>query len=376
MSKRDYYEILGIDKNANATEIKKAFRKKAMELHPDKNAGDKESEEKFKEVNEAYEILSDESKKDKYDRFGHAGVDPNASQGFGGAGFGGFEDIFGDIFSAFGGGGGSSRRRNGPRKGADIQQAVDLTFEEAAFGVDKEVSFYKYEECNTCDGTGAEEGTSKVQCPHCNGTGEVRSQQRTPFGSFVNVHTCDNCNGTGEVIEKPCKDCKGAGKTRNKVNINVKIPAGVDDESVINLRGQGEPGEHGGPPGNLYVVVQMESHKMFRRDGYDLVLEMPITFPQAVLGAELVVPTLDNKVTYKMAAGTQTGTVFRLKGKGIQYVNSSRKGDLYVKVAVEVPKKLSNEQKKKLKQFNEAMGGDGHEKQKSFFDGFKDILGL
>ncbi len=376
MSKRDYYEVLGVEKSASETDIKKAYRKKAMQFHPDKNPGDKEAENKFKEATEAYEILSDVNKKDKYDRFGHAGVDPNASQGFGGAGFGGFEDIFGDIFSAFGGGGGASRR-NGPRKGSDLQESVTITFEEAAFGVEKEVSFYRYEDCETCHGTGAEEGSSKVTCDTCHGSGEIRQQQRTPFGSFVNVQACPTCNGTGEVVEKPCEDCRGAGLKRQKISLKVKIPAGVDHESVITLRGEGEPGENGGPSGNLYIIINMIRHQSFKRDGYDLILEMPITFAQAALGDELMVPTLDGKVTYKMAAGTQTGTVFRLKNKGIQNLkNPNRKGDLYVKVTVEVPKKLNSEQKKALKKFTETMGEDSHEKQKSFVEGFKDILGL
>ncbi len=375
MSRNDFYEVLGVGKGASSDEIKRAFRKKAMQYHPDKNPGDKKAEEKFKEVNEAYEILSDPQKKDRYDKFGHAGVDPSAGGFGGGAGFGGFEDIFSDIFDMFGGGFSSSRRRSGPAKGSDIQQRLTITFEEAAFGAEKEFTVLRYEKCEKCHGSGAENDTSKTTCPTCNGTGEVRAQQRTPFGQFVNVRPCDRCGGTGSIIENPCKACHGEGKLRKKVNLKVKIPAGVDNDSVISLRGEGEPGTHGGPNGDLYVIIAVQPHKVFKRDGSDLILEMPITFPQAALGDDLLVPTLDGKVTYKIHPGTQSGTVFRLKGKGIQQVNSHRTGDLYVKVIVEVPKKLKGEQKKLLQKLA-ASFGDGHEQRKSFLDNVKDLLGI
>lgn len=375
LAKRDYYEVLEIDKSAGAGDIKKAFRKKAMELHPDKNPGDKEAEEKFKEVNEAYEILSDSQKKERYDRFGHAGVDPNAGFG-GGAGFGGFEDIFSDIFGMFGGGGFSSgsRRKNGPRKGSDIQQRVAITFEEAAFGVTKEIQVARYQKCEACDGSGAEKNTSKTTCSKCNGSGEIRVAQRTPFGQFINVQACDRCGGTGSVIEKPCQECNGAGKIRKTVKISVKIPAGVDDDSVISLRGEGELGANGGPNGDLYVVINVLKHKVFKREGYDLILEMPITFPQAALGDDIIVPTLEEKVSYKIPAGTQSETVFRLKGKGIQHLHGHKNGDLYVKVFVEVPKKLTNEQKKLLSKLADSFGSEGHDQRKSFLENVKDLF--
>ncbi|RKD27606.1 molecular chaperone DnaJ [Caminicella sporogenes DSM 14501] len=382
MSKRDYYEILGVDRNADEKEIKRAFRKLAMKYHPDRNPGDKEAEQKFKEINEAYEVLSDKEKRAMYDKFGHAGVNGNAQGGFGGgfnggfSGFGGFEDIFGDIFDMFGGGFSSSRKRNRPQKGRDIKTHVRLTFEEAAFGVDKEIEIYRYEQCKTCGGTGAKPGTSSKTCPKCNGTGEIRFSQRTPFGQFVNVKTCDMCHGEGKVIEKPCTDCNGQGKVRRKRKINVKIPGGVDEGSVITLRGEGEPGVNGGPRGDLYIVVDVIPHQIFKRDGYDVICEIPITFVQAALGDEIIVPTLDGRVKYKIPEGTQSGTVFRLKGKGVQILNGYGRGDQYVKVIVEVPKKLNEKQKQLLRKFAEEMGEDVHEQRKTFFDKVKDVFGI
>ncbi|MFA7502161.1 MAG: molecular chaperone DnaJ, partial [Anaerovoracaceae bacterium] len=283
--KRDYYDVLGLKKGATDDEIKSAFRKLAMKYHPDKNQGDKEAEEKFKELNEAYSILSDPDQKNKYDRFGHAGVDPNA--GFGGAGgfeggFGGFEDLF----NMFGGGFGGFQqtRRNGPRRGADIQRHMTISFEEAAFGTKKEIRLTKDVACSECEGSGAAKGTSKKTCPTCSGTGQVRTVQSTPLGQFQSVRPCDECDGTGEVIEKPCPKCSGTGKVRKTVTLSVDIPAGVDSDSVIPLRGQGQPGSNGGPPGDLYIVLSVSPHKLFTRKGDDLWLEMPITFSQAALG--------------------------------------------------------------------------------------------
>ncbi len=368
MEKRDYYEVLGLKKGATAEEIKKAFRKKAMQYHPDRNPGDKEAEENFKEVNEAYEILSDPQKKDRYDRFGHAGVDLN--QGFGG-GFGGFEDIFGDIFGSFTGGFGGGRRRNGPRKGADIQTRVSITFEEAAFGTKRDIRITRSEDCPECGGTGAEKGTERTTCPHCNGTGQINKVSNTPFGQFTNVTTCPNCGGRGTIVTNPCKKCGGKGKVRKDVVINVDIPAGVDNDSVISLRGQGEPGQNGGPSGDVYVIVQVKPHKVFKRNGADLVLDIPITYPQAVLGAELVIPTLTDKISYKVPAGTQHGTTFRLKGKGIKVVNSGRYGDLYVRVLIEIPKRINAEQKKLLQQLEATYTSGEHEQKKKFMDWFK-----
>ncbi len=378
--KRDYYEVLGLKKGATEAEIKSAFRKKAMECHPDRNPGDKEAEERFKEVNEAYGVLSDPDKKNKYDRFGHAGVDPSAGGfgggfgGFGGAGgFGGFEDIFGDLFGGAFGGGNSARRRNAPRKGNDIQKGMTITFDEAAFGVKKTIELNRYDTCASCNGTGAEAGTSKVTCPKCNGTGEIRTVQRTPFGQFANVQACGNCGGTGQVVEKQCPDCNGAGRVRKNITLSVDVPAGVDNDSVISIKGQGEPGYNGGPSGDLYVVISVKPHPLFKRDGADLWLEIPITFKQAALGDEIVVPTLKEKVSYKIPAGTQPETVFRLKGKGIKNLRSSRNGDLYVKVVLEVPTKLSKKQKEALEMFDEA-STEGYSKRKSFADTMKDLF--
>ncbi|MBQ4340805.1 MAG: molecular chaperone DnaJ [Firmicutes bacterium] len=373
MAKRDYYEVLGVNKGASADELKKAYRKKAMQYHPDRNPDDKEAEEKFKEVNEAYEILSDPQKRDRYDRFGHAGVDPN--QGFGGGGgFGGFEDIFGDIFGSFAGGFGGGRRRNGPRKGADIQTRVSISFEEAAFGTKRDIKITRSEDCPDCGGTGASPGTERTTCPHCNGTGQINKVSNTPFGQFTNVTTCPNCGGQGTIVTDPCKKCGGKGKIRKDITINVDIPAGVDDDAVISLRGQGEPGQNGGPSGDVYVIVQVKPHKIFKRNGADLVLEIPITYPQAVLGADIVVPTLTERISYKVPPGTQHGTVFRLKGKGVKYVNSGRYGDLYVKVFIEIPKKVSGDQKKILQQLEEAYNKGEHEQKKNFMENMKEFF--
>lgn len=376
--KRDYYEVLGLKKGATEAEIKSAFRKKAMEFHPDRNPGDKTAEEKFKEVNEAYSILSDSQKKDKYDRFGFAGVDPNA--GFGGAGgggfsgFGGFEDIFGDLFGGAFGGGFSQGRKNGPRKGQDLQKEIEITFEEAAFGVKKQVQLNKYIACDDCGGTGAEKGSSKSTCPNCNGTGQMKTVQNTPFGQFASSRACDRCGGTGQIIEKPCAACNGAGKVRKSITIAVDIPAGVDNDSVITVRGQGEPGSNGGPSGDLYLVMSVKPHSLFKRKGSDLWLDLPVTFTQAALGADIVVPTLTEKVSYKIPAGTQPETVFRLKGKGIKNLRSGRMGDLYVKAALEVPTKLTGKQKQLIEQFGESLTTDGYAKRKSFADSVKELF--
>ncbi|MEG0918509.1 MAG: molecular chaperone DnaJ [Anaerovoracaceae bacterium] len=373
--KRDYYEVLGLSKGASDDEIKKAFRKKAMKYHPDRNPGDKEAEENFKEVNEAYGILSDPDKKNKYDRFGHAGVDPNAGFGGGGAGFGGFEDIFDMFGGMFGGGGRSSaQRRNAPRKGADLQKGVTITFEEAAFGVKKEIKITKDVKCNSCGGSGAAKGTEKKTCPKCNGTGEVRTSQRTPFGTFQSSSPCPDCNGTGQIIDTPCPDCHGNGYNRKDVTINVSIPAGVDNDSIITLRDQGQPGINGGPNGDLYIIISVLPHKLYKRAGQDIQIEIPITFEQAALGDDIVVPTLEDKVSYKIPAGTQSGTVFRLKNKGIVSTRGNRKGDLYVKVVLEVPTKLTSKQKKAVKKLGEELGGECYTKKNSFLDSIKDLF--
>ena len=373
-TKRDYYDILGVGKSADATEIKKAYRKLAMKYHPDKNPGDKEAEEKFKEINEAYEVLSDETKRKNYDQFGHEGVNGQGfggAGGFGGQGFGGFDDIFGDIFGdMFGGGfgGGSRPRRRGPERGADIKQRINISFEEAAFGKKVQVKINRSEECDQCHGSGAKPGTSKKTCPTCHGSGQVQSVQRTPFGNIASMRTCSTCNGEGEVIDSPCSKCHGKGSIRKTKTIEVDIPAGIDEGQMIKLGGQGELGTRGGPRGDLYIEVNVKPHQLFTREGYDVYLEMPITFAQATLGERIQVPTLDGKVEYEIPEGTQTGTVFRLKGKGIPKLRSNVRGDQYVKVTVEIPKKLNEKQKELVREFARECGQEVHQRQKTLSD--------
>ncbi|AUS95937.1 molecular chaperone DnaJ [Clostridium thermosuccinogenes] len=382
-NKRDYYEVLGVDKNASDADIKKAYRKLAKKYHPDVNPGDKEAEAKFKEINEAYEVLSDSQKRAQYDQFGHAGMDPNNGFGGFGGGFGGFGDFdfgsVGDIFETFFGGGGfggRSRSRTGPQKGADLKYSMEISFEEAAFGVEKEIKVNRMENCKTCGGTGSKPGTSPVTCKHCNGTGQVQYKQSTPFGQFVNIKTCDVCHGEGKIIVNPCSACNGKGKVRNTVKVKIKVPAGIDNGQTISLRGEGEPGVRGGPAGDLFITIRVRPHPLFQRQGNDVICEIPITFVQAALGAELEVPTLDGNVKYTVPEGTQTGTVFRLRSKGIPYLRGSGRGDQYVKVHVEVPKKLNEKQKELLRQFAELSGDENHEQRKGFFDKMKDALGM
>jgi molecular chaperone DnaJ len=372
--KRDYYDVLDLKKGAAEDEIKKAFRKKAMQYHPDKNPGNKEAEEKFKEVNEAYGILSDKEKKDLYDKFGHAGVDPSFGAG-GGGGFGGgsgfyssggdfgsvFEDLFGSVF-----GGGGARRQSGARKGRDLQQGLRISFKDAAFGAKKKIRLRKQMDCSSCSGTGAKDGTAKHTCETCHGAGQVQTQQRTPFGSFSSVGPCPACHGKGAVIDTPCHECGGTGKILKEVTLSVDIPAGVDNNFAITLRGQGEAGTNGGPAGDLYIVLQVEPHDVFEREGDDLRLDIPITFDQAALGTTITVPTLDEKVSYKVPAGTQPHTVFRLKGKGIKSIRGNRHGDLYVRVVLEVPTKLTGDQKNAVKQLAKDLGPDAYAKKNKF----------
>lgn len=372
-TKKDYYDVLGVGKSADATEIKKAYRKLAMKYHPDKNPDDKEAEEKFKEINEAYEVLSDETKRRTYDQFGHEGVNGQGfggAGGFGGQGFGGFDDIFGDIFGdMFGGGfGGGRPRRRGPERGADIRQRINISFEEAAFGKNVQVKINRSEECDECHGSGAKPGTSRKTCTTCNGSGQVQSVQRTPFGNIASTRTCSTCNGEGEIVDSPCTKCHGKGSIRKTKTIEVDIPAGIDEGQMIKLSSQGELGTRGGPRGDLYIEVNVTAHQLFTREGYDVYLEMPITFAQATLGDKIQVPTLDGKVEYQVPEGTQTGTVFRLKGKGIPKLRSSARGDQYVKVTVEIPRKLNDKQKELVRQFAKECGEEVHERQKSLSD--------
>ena len=326
--KRDYYEVLGVDKNASADEIKKAYRRLAKKYHPDLNPGDKAkvAEEKFKEATEAYEILSDADKKSRYDQFGHAGVDPQAGGGYGGygdfGGFGGFDDIFSSFFGG-GFGGGSRRNPNAPQRGRDLKYAVDLTFEQACFGCEIELNVTHSEKCDSCKGTGAEKGTSAETCSTCRGTGQVTTVQRTAFGNFQSSRPCSVCGGTGKVIKSPCKECRGEGTVRKTRKVKVKIPAGIDNDQVISVSGQGDAGKNGGPSGDLLVVTRVRRHKLFVRQGYDIMCDFPITFVEAALGAEIQVPTIDGNVTYNIPEGTQTGTVFRLKGKGVPKLHST-----------------------------------------------------
>ncbi|MCR4692796.1 MAG: molecular chaperone DnaJ [Firmicutes bacterium] len=374
--KRDYYEVLGISKGASADEIKKAYRKEAKKYHPDLHPGDKAAEAKFKEINEAYEVLSDSDKKARYDQFGHAGVDPNFGGGAGGGGFDGFGDfgdIFSDIFGGFGFGGGSSRR-NGPKRGADIRQIIELTFEEAAFGCKKKITLNKMETCETCHGSGAKPGTNPQTCTRCGGSGQVTTQTRTPLGYMRNVTTCPECHGSGKIIKDPCSSCHGSGRVRRQRTIEVDIPQGINDGQTMQISGGGEPGTKGGPTGDLLLTIRIKKHEIFTRDEFDVYITMPITFVQAVLGATIKVPTISGVVEYDIPQETQTGSVFRLRGKGIPYIRGKGRGDQYVKVEIETPKNLSARQKELLRQFEGITEEKNYRKRKGFIDTMKEIF--
>ncbi|HNY00811.1 MAG TPA: molecular chaperone DnaJ [Oscillospiraceae bacterium] len=368
--KRDYYEVLGVTKGASDDEIKKAYRKMAKENHPDLHPGDKACEERFKEVNEAYEILSDPDKKARYDQYGHAAFDPSAGFGGGGAGgFGDFGDIFSDIFGGgFGGfgdifGGGGGRASNAPRKGESIRTNVSISFEEAAFGCKKDVTVARIEVCPDCKGTGCAPGTTPEICPDCKGTGSVRTTQRTPFGMVQSSGPCQRCRGTGKIIHQPCPTCHGMGNVRKQHKLNVTIPAGIDDGQTVSVRGQGNAGSNGGPAGDLLVFIIVRPHARFERDGANVVMEQEISYAQAVLGADIEVPTLDGSVKLNIPEGTQAGSVFRMKGKGIPLLRGSGRGDQYVTVKVAVPKNLTASQKELLREFAASVGdevSDGH----------------
>jgi molecular chaperone DnaJ len=374
-TKRDYYEVLGISKDASADDIKKAYRKLAKQYHPDTNKEDAQAEHKFKEVNEAYQILSDDGKRRQYDSYGHAAFD--GTGGFSGGGYGGFEDVmggFGDVFdSLFGGAFGRSSRKayNGPQQGADLRYDMSITFEEAVFGCKKEIDLTKEEKCDECDGTGAQKGTQKKTCSVCGGSGQVRQQRTTAFGNFVNVTACSACGGEGTIIEKPCQKCRGKGTINKAKKLSITIPAGIDNGQALTLSGEGAPGKKGGPSGDLYIYITVKAHKYLQRDGFDLYLDMPVSFALAAMGGELEVPTLEGKIKYKIPEGTPTGTVFRLKEKGVKHLRSAKKGDMYVKVTVEVPKKLTDKQKDLLDQFEKI----SMQKEKSFFERVKDAFG-
>ena len=360
--KRDFYEVLGVKKGASEDELKKAYRKLAKENHPDLHPGDKECEARFKEINEAYEVLSDPDKRAKYDQFGHAAFDP--SQGFGGGGgfggfegFGGFGDIFSDIFGGgFGFGGGGGRNPNAPRKGDNLRATVNIKFEEAAFGVKKDVFVSKIEQCHDCKGTGCAEGTTAEVCPDCKGTGTVMSTKRTPFGMVQSSEQCPKCKGRGKIIHSPCKTCRGIGSVRRQHKVSVSIPAGIDDGQTISLKGQGNAGLNGGPAGDLLITVLVQPHARFERDGASILLDQEISFSQAALGAEVEVPTLDGKVKLNIPEGPQTGTTFRLKGKGVPFLRNGGRGDQFVTVNVAVPRSMTSTQKNALRRYAETMG--------------------
>jgi molecular chaperone DnaJ len=366
MSKRDFYDVLGVSKDAGADEVKKAYRKLARQYHPDVNKTE-DAESKFKEVKEAYDVLSDPQKKSNYDRFGHA--DPN--QGFGGAGGADFGGGFGDIFDMFFGGGGR-RNPNAPRQGADLQYTMTIEFTEAVFGKDTEIRIPKEEECDTCMGSGAKPGTKPETCTVCNGSGQQEQVQNTPFGRVVNRRVCMKCEGKGKVIKEKCTTCRGNGKVQKQKNISINIPAGVDNGMQIRISGQGEPGVNGGPPGDLYVVLRVREHEFFNREGQDIYCDMPITYVQATLGDEIEVPTLTGRVKLKIPAGTQTGTFFRIKGKGVPAVRGNYQGDQHVKVKIVTPKNLTERQRELLKEFASVSGEHIPDEQSDgFFDKVK-----
>jgi len=376
---RDPYEVLGLSPGASDDEIKAAYRKLAKKYHPDMNPGDAEAEVKFKEVNEAYSVLSDSEKKSRYDQFGHAGVDPNFGAGGGGGygGYGGGMDFdFGDIFSSFFGGGGGRRgsNPNAPRQGGDVAASVILSFEESAKGCKKQIEVTLVESCPDCAGSGAKKGTSPKTCPHCGGSGQVRRQQRTPFGVMQTQAACERCRGTGRIIETPCPTCNGSGRVTARRTVGVNIPAGIDDGQTIIIRGKGNAGQNGGPAGDLQVRVTVRPHPLFERHGNDIYCDLPLTFVQASLGAEIQVPTLDGKEPFTIKEGTQPGEMLRLKGKGFPDVHGRRPGDLIFRVTIEVPRNLSSEQKEMLRQFDSSTSDKNYQKQKGFFDKLKDLF--
>lgn len=376
--KRDYYEVLGVDKSASDDDIKKAFRKLAKKYHPDLNPGDKTAEQKFKEVNEAYNVLSDKDKKARYDAYGHAGVDPNYGAGAGGgfSGFGGGFSDFGDIsdiFSSFFGGGASSSRRNAPAKGQDREVRITISFEESAFGCKKEITYMHIEKCDSCNGTGAQKGSSPETCPICHGQGQVKTQTRTPFGVMQSSRPCSNCNGKGTIIKNPCSSCSGTGFVKKNKKLEVSIPAGIADGQSIVLSGQGDAGRNNGPAGDVYLTVSVQKHPIFEREGNNIYCEVPISFAEASLGAKIHVPTLQGDYEFEIPEGTQSGTVFTLKNKGIKYINGRGSGNLLFTVIVDVPKNLSSKQKQMLRDFEDTLDGKNNLKKQGFFEKLRNL---
>jgi len=358
-AKRDYYEVLGVGTNATDEEIKKAFRKLAFKYHPDHNHGDKAGE-KFKEVNEAYEVLSDPDKRAGYDRYGHSGVDGFFGRGFEGFNFGGFGDIFDAFFS-----GATTATRQAPQRGADLHYSITITFDEAAFGCEKEIDTLRTENCSLCQGIGCKPGSQPSRCPNCNGSGQVRRVQQTIFGRFTNTATCSQCHGEGRIITEPCPQCRGTGVEKRRRRIPVRIPAGVDDGSQIRIHGEGEAGLRGGSPGNLYVILSVLPHQFFIRDGDNILYELPINFAQAALGAEVEVPTLDGKTKLKIPTGSQTGKVFRLKAQGIPHLRRSGRGDQLVTLVVVTPESLTEEQRQLFQELANSLGPAKRRPEKS-----------
>ncbi len=383
--KRDYYEVLGVDKNADASAIKKAYYKLAKQYHPDVNPGDKEAEKKFKEINEAYAVLSDEEKKAKYDQYGHAAFENGGMGGGYGAGFEGFD--FGDIFSSFFGGGdgggfssfsfggsGGGSRRNAPMRGEDIRVRVSLSFEEAVHGCKKDISFGRIQRCEECGGSGAKKGTAPETCKKCGGSGQIRVQQRTAFSMVQSVRACDECRGPGQIIKEPCVNCRGTGYVKINKKISVSIPAGIDDGQSLSIAGQGNEGRNGGPAGNLIVLISVRPHAVFEREGNDIYCTVPITYWEAALGGEIDIPTLEGKEKYTVPEGTQTDTTFTLRGRGIPRVNSTTRGNLYITVNVEVPRGLNAKQKELLTSLAESFGDKVKSKRETFFKKFSDLF--
>lgn len=371
--KRDYYEVLGVSRDATADDLKKAYRKLAVKYHPDKNPDDKSAEDKFKEVSEAYDVLNDDQKRAAYDRYGHAAF----AGGMGGAGGGGgmhdpfdiFKEVFGGgggVFESFfgGGGGGTQRRRGGPQRGSDLRYALEITLEEAAHGAEKEIEYERLVSCKTCTGSGSASGSGKKSCRTCGGAGQVISSR----GFFQVQQTCPDCGGTGETITDPCKPCRGVGRVKERTRVRLRIPAGIEEGSRLRSQGNGDTGTSGGTPGDLYVVIHLKPHEVFQRDGDDLHCEMPMSFTTAALGGELTVPTIEGKATVKIPQGTQSGTTFRLRGKGLKHLGGNNNGDLYVHVQIAVPTKLSSEQKAKLQEFAHLLGENASEMEESFFE--------
>ncbi|MDO4281066.1 MAG: molecular chaperone DnaJ [Peptococcaceae bacterium] len=371
--KRDYYEVLGVEKNASDADIKKAFRKLARKYHPDVNPGDKDAEEKFKEINEAYDVLSDAQKRQQYDQFGHDAPNFGAGGGFGGFGGAGAADFgdLGDIFNMFFGGG-AGAQANGPRQGSDLRYDLTLSFEDAVFGCKKTITVDRWVTCTTCGGTGAKPGTSPETCSRCHGTGRVTTMQQTPFGRVQSQTTCPECGGTGKVIHDKCTDCGGTGRKRESKALEVNIPAGVDNGTRLRMAGEGEAGENGGPSGDLYIYIRVRPHDIFTRDDTDIYMEQRVNVAQAALGDEIEVPTIDGRIKFTIPAGVQNGARFRLKGKGVKSMRSYAKGDQYVTIVVDVPKKLTDEQRSLFEQLGQTLERFDHKKTTSRSDAKSD----